>query len=70
MQLLHFGQLINLMVVLPLRRNFKNGQVRLVQIFPSFSPMEQRIVLVEVRYVFVYTKMELTDVCPVSFQTM
>lgn len=52
----HFGQQINSMVVLPLKRNSKNGQVRLVQIFPSFSPMEQHIVLVEVRYVFIIRK--------------
>ena len=34
---LHYGQQISLVVVLPLRKNSKNGQVRLVPTFPSFS---------------------------------
>lgn len=50
MQQLHFGQLISSMVVLQLRRSSRNGRVRLVQIFHSFSQMELHIVLVEVRY--------------------
>lgn len=48
---LHYGQQINLVVVLPLRKNSKNGQVRLDQIFPSFSLREQPITLVEERLV-------------------
>lgn len=56
MLLLHCGQQISLMVLLQLRRNSKNGQVRLVPMFPSFSPREQPIVLVEARYVFVLQK--------------
>lgn len=51
MQQLHFGQLISSMVVLQLRRSFRNGQVRSVRISHSFSHMEQHIVPVEVRYV-------------------
>ena len=39
------------MVVLRQKRNFKNGLVKLVQIFRFSSPMVQHIVLVEVRYV-------------------
>jgi len=50
---LHCGQLISLMVVLLLRRNSKNGPVRLVLMFPSFFLKEQHIVLVEARYVFI-----------------
>lgn len=48
---LHYGQPINLVAVLPLRKNSKNGQVRLDQIFPSFSLREQPIALVEERLV-------------------
>lgn len=48
---LHYGQQINLVAVLPLRKNSKNGQVRLDQIFPSFSLREQPIALVEERLV-------------------
>ena len=49
----HYGQQISSTVVLLLRRNCKNGRVRLVQIFLSFSPKGQPIVLVEVRQVFI-----------------
>lgn len=45
------GQQINLVVVLPLRRSFKNGLVKSVLTFPSFSQMERPIVQAEVRYV-------------------
>lgn len=43
------GLQINSMDVLPPKRNFKNGLVKSVRIFPSFFHMEQLIVLVEVR---------------------
>lgn len=48
---LHYGQQINSVVVLLLRMNFKNGQVRLDQMSPSFFLREQPIALVEVRSV-------------------
>lgn len=48
---LHYGQQINSVVVLPQRKNSKNGQVRLDQIFPSFSLREQPIALAEERLV-------------------
>lgn len=48
---LHYGQQINSVVALLQRKNSKNGQVRLDQIFPSFSLREQPIALVEERLV-------------------
>lgn len=50
------GQQINSVVVLPLKKNFKNGLVRSVRMFPSFFLVELPIVLVEVRYVFRLSK--------------
>ncbi|CAL5425413.1 unnamed protein product [Camellia sinensis] len=47
-----YGQRISSVVVLLQKRNSKNGQVRLAQMFCSFSLREQPIVPVEVRYVF------------------
>lgn len=45
-----FGLQINSTEVLLLKRNFRNGPVKSVQIFPSSSLMELHTVLVEVRY--------------------
>lgn len=45
-----FGLQINSMAVLLLKRNFRNGLVKLVQIFPFSSLVELHTVLVEVRY--------------------
>lgn len=47
---LRFGQLTSYLDLQSLRRNFKNGRVRLGQIFLSFSPMVQRIAQEEARY--------------------
>ena len=51
MLLLHCGPLINSVGALQLRKSFKNGRVRLVQISPFSSLVEQHIVQAGARYI-------------------